>query len=131
MKKLSLPLLVDTVITRRKGAKMTQAELAKRTGMNRSMLSKLETQEYTPSIAQLQALAVPKTKPQARQPKVHISPDPSPTRSPSPEPATSVYPSPYSSPSTTMSPQWTLSRRRWRSSITMNRRSRTNISRSF
>ena len=57
MKKLSLPLIADTVITRRKGAKMTQAELAKRTGMNRSMLSKLETQEYTPSIAQLQALA--------------------------------------------------------------------------
>ena len=57
MKKLSLPLLADTVITRRKGLKMTQAELAKRTGMNRSMLSKLETQEYTPSIAQLQALA--------------------------------------------------------------------------
>ena len=57
MKKLSLPLLADTVITRRKGAKITQAELAKRTGMNRSMLSKLETQEYTPSIAQLQALA--------------------------------------------------------------------------
>ena len=57
MKKLSLPLLADTVISRRKGSKMTQAELAKRTGMNRSMLSKLETQEYTPSIAQLQALA--------------------------------------------------------------------------
>ena len=57
MKKLSLPLLADTVITRRKGLKMTQAELAKRTGMNRSMLSKLESQEYTPSIAQLQALA--------------------------------------------------------------------------
>ena len=41
----------------RKFRKMTQAELAKRTGRNRSMLSKLETQEYTPSIAQLQALA--------------------------------------------------------------------------
>ena len=40
MKKLSLPLLADTVITRRKGLKMTQAELSKRTGMNRSMLSK-------------------------------------------------------------------------------------------
>jgi UDPglucose 6-dehydrogenase len=57
MKKLSLPLLADAVITRRKGLKMTQAELAKRTGMNRSMLSKLETQEYTPSISQLQTLA--------------------------------------------------------------------------
>ena len=57
MKKLSLPLLAETVVSRRKGLKMTQTELAKQTGMNRSMLSKLESQEYTPSIAQLQALA--------------------------------------------------------------------------
>ena len=57
MKKLSLPLLSDTVTSRRKALRMTQAELAKRTKMNRSMLSKLETQEYTPSIPQLQALA--------------------------------------------------------------------------
>ena len=57
MKKLSLPLLSDTVISRRKGLKMTQAELAARTGINRSTLSKLESQEYTPSIIQLQALA--------------------------------------------------------------------------
>ena len=57
MKKLSLPLLSDTVISRRKGLKMTQAELASRAGMNRSMLSRLETGEYTPSIVQLQALA--------------------------------------------------------------------------
>ena len=57
MKKLSLPLLADIVVARRKGSKMTQSELAKHTGMNRSMLSKLETQEYMPSIAQLQALA--------------------------------------------------------------------------
>ena len=57
MKKLSPFLLSDTVTSRRKALKMTQAELAKRAGMNRSMLSKLETQEYTPSIAQLQALA--------------------------------------------------------------------------
>ena len=39
MKKLSLPLLADTVITRRKGLKMTQAEQAKSTGMNRSEYS--------------------------------------------------------------------------------------------
>ena len=57
MKKLSLPLLADIVVARRKESKMTQSELAKHTGMNRSMLSKLETQEYMPSIAQLQALA--------------------------------------------------------------------------
>lgn len=56
MKKLSLSLLSDTVTSRRKALKITQAELAKRTGMNRSMLSKLESQEYTPSIPQLQAL---------------------------------------------------------------------------
>jgi len=56
MKKLSISLLSDTVVSRRKALKMTQADLAKRTGMNRSMLSKLETQDYTPSIDQLQAL---------------------------------------------------------------------------
>ena len=56
MKKLSLVLLSDTVISRRKALKITQVELANRTGMNRSMLSKLESQEYTPSIPQLQAL---------------------------------------------------------------------------
>ena len=57
MKKLSLSLLADTVISRRKALKMTQTDLAKKTGMNRSVLSKLETQDYTPSIDQLQALA--------------------------------------------------------------------------
>ena len=57
MKKLSLSLLSDTVISRRKALNMTQAELAKKAGMNRSMLSKLETQDYIPSINQLQALA--------------------------------------------------------------------------
>ena len=56
MKTLSLSLLSDTVISRRKALKMTQADLAKKAGMNRSMLSKLETQDYTPSIDQLQAL---------------------------------------------------------------------------
>ena len=57
MKKLSLSLLADTVISCRKALKMTQTDLAKKAGMNRSMLSKLETQDYTPSIDQLQALA--------------------------------------------------------------------------
>ena len=57
MKTLSLPLLSSTVISRRKAMKLTQADLAKSVGMNRSMLSKLETQGYTPSIDQLQAIA--------------------------------------------------------------------------
>ena len=57
MKTLSLSLLSSTVISRRKVMKLTQADLAKSIGMNRSMLSKLETQGYTPSIDQLQAIA--------------------------------------------------------------------------
>ena len=57
MKKFSLRLLAETVVTKRKALKLTQAQLAEITNMNRSMLSKLETQEYTPSIMQLQALA--------------------------------------------------------------------------
>ena len=56
MKKLSPELLANTVITRRKAMKLTQADLAKATGMNRSILSNLETQQYTPSIEQLEAL---------------------------------------------------------------------------
>ena len=57
MKKLSLPLLSETVVSKRKELKLTQAQLAEKAHMNRSMLSKLETQEYPPSIDQLQALA--------------------------------------------------------------------------
>ena len=57
MKKLSLPLLAETVVTKRKALNLTQKQVAEKTNMNRSMLSKLESQEYTPSIEQLQALA--------------------------------------------------------------------------
>lgn len=57
MKKLSLSLLAQTVVSRRKSQKLTQLQLAKATGMNRSVLSRLESQEYTPSVDQLQALA--------------------------------------------------------------------------
>ena len=56
MKKLSLQLLSETIIAKRKEQKLSQTQLAKMTNINRSMLSKLETQEYTPSIEQLQAL---------------------------------------------------------------------------
>ena len=57
MKKLSLQLLGDTVVSRRKAQKLTQAQLAKATGIHRGLLSRLESQDYTPSIDQLQALA--------------------------------------------------------------------------
>ena len=56
MKKLSMQLLADTVISRRKALKMTQAQLAKATGIHRGLLSRLESQDFTPSIDQLQAL---------------------------------------------------------------------------
>lgn len=57
MKKLSLPLLANTVVSRRKAMKMTQAQLTKATGINRGILSRLESQDYSPSVDQLCALA--------------------------------------------------------------------------
>ena len=57
MKKLSLQLLSETVVAKRKALSLTQTQVAEKANMNRSMLSKLESQEYTPSIEQLQALA--------------------------------------------------------------------------
>ncbi|MCI8506885.1 MAG: nucleotide sugar dehydrogenase [Lachnospiraceae bacterium] len=57
MKKLSLQLLAETVISRRKTQGITQVQLAKTIGMNRSILSRLESQEYTPSVNQLWGLA--------------------------------------------------------------------------
>lgn len=57
MKKLSLPLLAETVVSKRKALKLTQAMLAERTGIHRGILSKLESKTFTPSIEQLQALA--------------------------------------------------------------------------
>ncbi len=57
MKKLSLQLLADTVVSRRKALKLTQAGLSKATGIHRGLLSRLESRDFTPSIDQLQALA--------------------------------------------------------------------------
>ena len=57
MKSLSLSLLSEMVGSRRKSLKMTQSELSEKAHINRSMLSKIESQKYTPSIEQLQALA--------------------------------------------------------------------------
>ena len=54
---LSLSLLSETVISRRKALRLTQAQLAQRTGISRPTLSNLENGTYTPSIAQLEALA--------------------------------------------------------------------------
>ena len=56
MKKLSLSLLAKQVTDSRKEKKITQQQLSDLTGINRAMLSRLESQDYTPSIPQLEKL---------------------------------------------------------------------------
>lgn len=56
MKKLSMPLLAKQIIDLRKANNITQQQLADRTDMNRSMISRLEAQDYIPSIPQLEKL---------------------------------------------------------------------------
>ncbi|MBO7662566.1 MAG: nucleotide sugar dehydrogenase [Clostridia bacterium] len=56
MKHLSPEKLADMVVSRRKEKKLSQTELARRTGMNRSLLSRLEQRDYHPSADQLLAL---------------------------------------------------------------------------
>ena len=56
MKKLSQTLLASTVINARKHKNMTQQELADLTGINRAMISRLESNDYMPSITQLEQL---------------------------------------------------------------------------
>lgn len=57
MQLLSLKLLSETVISKRKERNMTQTQLAKAVEMSRSVLSNLENAIYTPSIHQLESLA--------------------------------------------------------------------------
>ena len=57
MKKLSQSMLADTVAEKRKAMNMTQQELAVKTGINRAQLSRLEQQDFMPSIPQLESLA--------------------------------------------------------------------------
>ena len=57
MKRLSLKRLAETVISRRKALKLSQAALSRMTDINRSILSRLEAQDYSPSVDQLLALS--------------------------------------------------------------------------
>lgn len=57
MKKLSYTKMADTIIAKRKEQKLTQAQLAEKTGINRGMISRLESLDYIPSIDQLHAIA--------------------------------------------------------------------------
>ncbi len=57
MKKLSLELLSNTIINKRKAMKLSQQELASMTGINRTMIGRLESLDYCPSIPQLESLS--------------------------------------------------------------------------
>jgi UDPglucose 6-dehydrogenase len=57
MKHLSLKLLSETVVRRRKAMKLSQTALSERTGVNRSILSRLEAGDYSPSVDQLLSLS--------------------------------------------------------------------------
>ncbi|WP_058991109.1 nucleotide sugar dehydrogenase [Anaerococcus rubeinfantis] len=56
MKKLSIEKMAKTVSDKRKEKNITQSKLAEITGINRTMISRLESLDYTPSIDQLQSL---------------------------------------------------------------------------
>ncbi|MBR5730397.1 MAG: helix-turn-helix domain-containing protein, partial [Firmicutes bacterium] len=57
MKQLARKLLADVVVSHRNAKKMTQAQLAEQTGINRTLISRLEAQDYVPSVDQLLALS--------------------------------------------------------------------------
>ena len=57
MKKLSIQLLSDVILEKRKNRNISQEQLSKLTGINRLMIGRIEKKEYIPSIEQLQALA--------------------------------------------------------------------------
>ena len=57
MKKISTKLIAETVVKRRKERKLSQGALSDITGINRSMIGRIENEEYVPTIDQLQALA--------------------------------------------------------------------------
>lgn len=56
MKKISTSQLADTVARIRKEKNMTQAQLADATGINRALISRIEQQDFMPSIEQLEKL---------------------------------------------------------------------------
>ena len=57
MKRLSLPLLSATVAGKRRTLGLSQSALAEKTGIHRSVLSRLEAGDYCPSVDQLLALS--------------------------------------------------------------------------
>ena len=56
MKKLSSKLVASTVFSKRREQKISQAQLSTMSGINRSMIGRIENEQYTPSIDQLETL---------------------------------------------------------------------------
>ena len=56
MKKISKKKVAETIVECRKKLKLTQADLSKATGINRSMIGRIENEEYMPTIEQLEKL---------------------------------------------------------------------------
>ena len=56
MKKLSQSLMAQTIIAKRKEKKMTQQQLSDATGINRAVISRMESLDFMPSIPQLEVL---------------------------------------------------------------------------
>lgn len=56
MKKLSPVILADLIASKRKEKSMTQQALAEATGINRALISRIEKQDFIPSIPQLEQL---------------------------------------------------------------------------
>ncbi len=57
MKTLSVDKLAETVKAKRLEKNLKQDELSERTGINRAMISRIERQDFIPSISQFEALA--------------------------------------------------------------------------
>ena len=57
MKKLSTSLLATAILNNRKNKNIGQAELAALSGINRTMISRIENEDYIPTIPQLEALS--------------------------------------------------------------------------
>ena len=57
MKHLSLKLLAETVSSKRKALGLSQTALAEKTGISRTMFTRLEQQDYSPSVDQLLCLS--------------------------------------------------------------------------
>ena len=57
MKNFSISKLAEIILAQRKSLNLTQQELADKAGINRSMLCRLENQDYIPSLDQLTRLA--------------------------------------------------------------------------